>query len=41
VWQEFGNQAAFALGAGLALTASIMLLFVRNQRPGLSGQGNN
>lgn len=29
VWQTFGNQAAFALGAGFAFAASIMLLFVR------------
>lgn len=41
VWQEFGNEAAFALGAGLALTASIMLMFVRDQRPELPGQSNN
>lgn len=31
VWQVFGNQAAFALGAGLALAASAMLFFVRTK----------
>lgn len=31
VWQGFGNQAAFELGAGLAFAAAVMLLFVRTK----------
>ena len=29
VWQGYGDRAAFLMGAGLALAASVMLLFVK------------
>lgn len=32
VWEYFGNQAAFAMGASFALAASLMLLFVKPTR---------
>jgi MFS family permease len=40
VWQRFGSAAAFGMGAGLALLASVMLSFLTVRQPGAdSGRG--
>ncbi len=33
VWQKFGSAAAFSMGAGLAILASVLLLFLPVERP--------
>jgi len=37
VWQQFGSTAAFGMGAGLALAASVMLSMLTVRKPGETG----
>jgi len=37
VWQQFGSTAAFSMGAGLALAASVMLSALAVKKPAEAG----